>query len=161
MISPFVLIRLPIELGHAVFFAALYVIAGAVESTGALESLASNILDGSGGNTFLIAVALLLVGLFLTAFLSAGPSTVILIPLALSLGTAIPGNVEWWALSLGVLAGSSCTPIGATAGPVMMSIYERETGKRFSILSFLRIGVPSAAVFSILSLVYLYVLLGF
>jgi Na+/H+ antiporter NhaD/arsenite permease-like protein len=69
----------------------------------------------------------------------------------------------WWSLSLGVLAGSSATILGATAGPVAASLVENFSSKYQLGLSggntitfgqFARIGMPVMLLFLSVSSVY-------
>ena len=43
---------------------------------------------------------------------------------------------------MGVFIRSSVTHIGATAGPVALSIYKRETNKTFSSIDYLKYSIP-------------------
>lgn len=143
-----------------VWFASLFIISGALKSTNLLQNLASYLSNNYASSPILISSCILFVSALSTSFLSAGPSAALLLPLALELSKIPSLNPTiWWVLSLGILAGSSSTPIGATAGPVTMSRYEEfysKEGRKFSFLSFLKIGIPCAALFLLLSFLYIY-----
>ncbi len=142
-----------IDFSVLLWFLSLFIIAGAFAP--AMSGLGSA-LSGATTEPFPLCVALIVIGTLLTAFLSAGPTTVLLMPLALALDAHIPGNFAFWSLSLGVLAGSSATPIGATAGPVMMAYFERFYKRAYSWKTFLKISIPIVVIFNACSIVYVY-----
>lgn len=92
------------------------------------------------------------VGIF-TSILSAGPSTLTFIQFADTINQYLPGKLAFWALSLGVLPGSSASTLGATAGPVAAGIYEKIHGP-FSLTRFWKIGYPIMFFYLILSSIY-------
>jgi Na+/H+ antiporter NhaD/arsenite permease-like protein len=96
----------------------------------------------------------------LTCILSAGPTTALVIHVLLAGfgGHGVPEPV-WWALSLGVCAGSSATLTGATAGPVAASLLERH-GCELSFNRFARTGLPLMFTFLLVSSCYLAAVLG-
>lgn len=140
-----------IDFSVLVWFLALFIIAGAYEHS--IQNLGSSMVD-SINSPLLMCVMIIVIGTFVTAFLSAGPTTVLLIPLALMLNEFIPNNFAFWSLSLGILAGSSATPIGATAGPVVISHFERFYNKKFSWKEFLKISIPIALALNIFAILY-------
>jgi len=138
-------------------FALLFLLAGVVKDLG-LTQIAINKM------TSLPQVASLLAMMWTTGIstgiLSAGPSTLTFLPLAEAVNTNVPGNLAFWALSLGVLAGSSASALGATAGPVAAGIYERFFAgykRTFSFLRFLKIGVPIMLSYLVLSTFYIFI----
>ena len=91
----------------------------------------------------------------LTCLFNAGPITALLLPLLVA--GFEPNGVDeavWWALSLGVCAGSCATLTGATAGPVAASLLE-EHGVTLTFGRFARTGVPVMFAFLIVSSCYL------
>jgi len=64
--------------------------------------------------------------------MNAGPATALFLPVVLSFKSAAPDNLYWWALSLGVCAGSSGTLAGATAGSVTATMIDRFIKKQKS-----------------------------
>ncbi len=144
-----------IDLSVLFLFIALFTITGAVQSTGLFDYFESYLLKSSS-SPLIPALFLLWVSAVVTAFLSAGPSTALFVPLTMSLGAIIPDNINWWALSLGVLAGSSATLIGATAGPVTMLFFEKTVKDRFTFWDFSRRGIPVALSFLAISSLYIW-----
>ena len=147
------------------FFVGLFIVVGSLEACGLLQYIAKGIAFLSFGKPWLLCLVLMWTAAFLTAFLSAGPTTAFFFPVVLGIGMAAPQNVIWWALSLGVLAGSSATVVGATAGPVAVSLVEKfgsdyrpdlKAESRITYRQFASIGVPM--MFMILAVSSIYVL---
>lgn len=144
-----------LDLSVLVFFGALFVIVGGLRESGLFE-LVSDSMREYVEDPIYITLLLMYFAAMITALFSAGPTTAGLIPIAVSLEGVVPGNAIWWSLSLGVLAGSSATLIGATAGPIMASLYEKETNDTFSIAYFCRLGIPALFVFLVLGSLYMF-----
>lgn len=151
--------------GDILFFSFLFVLVGAVDASGLLNFVGYFIADFCAGSTLAVALLLMWIAAFVTCFLSAGPTTAIFIPIVMSLGIASPHNLFWWALSLGVCAGSSATITGATAGPVALSKFEDFLQKNNSadslsvqeLLTFkeyAKVGIPLAIFFLVISSIY-------
>ena len=94
-------------------------------------------------------------------FLNAGPSTVFFIPIVLHTQLTATSDITWWALSLGVLAGSSATILGATAGIVTQtmlderSVQEKGAQERLTYLNYSSRGIPIALMFLVISSLYI------
>ncbi|MBF0257396.1 MAG: hypothetical protein HQK62_00930 [Desulfamplus sp.] len=125
------------------------------------------IMTISMGKPLLCCMVVMWVAAFLTAFLSAGPTTALFFPIVAGIGTMPPHHIIWWSLSLGVLAGSSATVIGATAGPVATTLVENFNLKNspgmkirqsFTFRQFSGIGIPIAFIFLIISNIYILLL---
>lgn len=149
------------------FFAALFVMVGALDSSGVLSVVSESVKFISRGNLLIQALLILWVSAFLTAFLNAGPATALFIPIIFRFGMSYPHNYIWWALSLGVLAGSSSTLTGATAGAVtvtLMEDYKDSTkgknvlGRVLSFRTYAEVGVPIMFLFLFISTAYIVVL---
>ncbi len=107
--------------GDILFFLGLFIMVGGLKAGGVLDGVSWLITTLGGGDSTLELLALMGVAGGLTLFMNAGPSTAFFIPVAGEMSAYIPGPVVWWALSLGVLAGSSAALTGATAGSVAAS----------------------------------------
>lgn len=151
---------LKVDVQSALFIACLFVFAGAIQATGALDRAAKAVLEATGGNPYYLSAAIIALASLLTAVFSAGPTTAALIPAAEAMKGALPGHMIWWCLSLGVLAGSSATLLSATAGPVAANILKLRSGVDLSFGDFLRLGWKAAASFSVLSIAYIWLRLG-
>lgn len=148
------------------FFASLFVMVGAVDASGVISVVSGCIKSVSGGNLLFQALLILWISAFLTAFLNAGPATALFIPIIFRFGMSYPNNYIWWALSLGVLAGSCSTLTGATAGAVTVTLMEdykdsgqgNVLGRTLSFRTYAEVGVPIMFLFLFISTVYIVIL---
>ena len=147
--------------GDLLFFLGLFIMVGGLQAAGVLEGLHSLIVAIDGGSPIWSLLILMWVAAIITTFFNAGPTTALLSPVAVALSKDLPGSTAlWWALSLGVLAGSSASLSGATAGPIVASQIAHYCGS--SPLDFRRYsqwGIPMAAIFLGISTLYI-VLIG-
>jgi Na+/H+ antiporter NhaD/arsenite permease-like protein len=153
-----------IPFNDIVFFAGLFIVVGGLEATCLLEYISKGIIFLSFGKVWLLSLVVMWSAAFITAFLSAGPTTALLIPVEMGLGMQPPHHIIWWALSLGVLAGASASIVGATAGPVSISLIENYSkkynmslvgGNTLTSAQFSRIGLPVMFTFLAFSTVYI------
>ncbi|MHC4293972.1 MAG: SLC13 family permease [Planctomycetota bacterium] len=119
-----------VQIKDILFFSGLFVLAGAAEASGALNYMTEFLVHLSFGNVLILSLLLMWVGALVTCFLNAGPTTALFLPVVLSFQGAAPHNLYWWALSLGVCAGSSGTLAGATAGSVTATMLDKFVKKR-------------------------------
>jgi len=163
------------------FFSGLFILVGAVEASGLLEWFGRLIVRLSFGNVLVRCLLVMWLAGIVTAFLNAGPTTALFLPLVMNFKMSSPHYLYFWALSLGVLAGSSATLTGATAGSVSSNMLDEflstqmdekkdfpksANGKTYfnpseiydaSCLSFReysKIGIPVALIFLIVSSIY-------
>jgi len=137
------LIEKDIEWPTLMFFIFLFIIVGAVESSGLLALVADWILDLSAGN-FVVACSLILwVAAIMSAFVDNIPFTATMLPIVAYLSGVIPGaeNTLWWALALGACFGGNGTIIGASANVVTMGIAESR-GYHISFIGFMKTAFP-------------------
>ncbi|MEO5345513.1 MAG: SLC13 family permease [Magnetococcus sp. YQC-9] len=154
--------------GDLLFFLGLFVMVGGLQAAGVLE-LFRAVIETLGGNqtTTTLVVVMWLAGI-VTPLFNAGPTTALLVPVIQGMRGDFPGDAIWWALSLGVLAGSSATLSGATAGPVVASTmaryakeWPRERMNAADVLDFhgyLHWGIPVSLLFLMISTVYITVI---
>lgn len=150
-----------------IFFAGLFVLVGALDAAHVLDGLSWVIDTLSFGYDLPRLLVLMWIAAFAAAFLNAGAATAFLIPIADEMYRSTFDISVWWALSLGILAGSSATVIGATAGSLATSQLERfvvahpelrvytAPGKGLDFQGYLRWGLPLAGVFLGVSTVYI------
>jgi Na+/H+ antiporter NhaD/arsenite permease-like protein len=129
------------------FFSALFVIVGGVESSGLLALVGSGITTVSGDPEMLLTTCVLLmwVAALLSAIVDNIPFTVTMIPIVLSLETqGMNVTPLWWALALGVGLGGNGSHIGATANIICVAESERceIPEARITALLWLRKGLP-------------------
>ena len=150
-----------------IFFAALFVMVGGLVAAGALEGLFNMIQSVGNGERVQTMLTLMWTAAFLTIFLNAGATTALFVPVVSGLDIAMVDSTVWWALSLGVLAGSSAALTGATAGPLTASYMERfvethpesrahlDSGQVLDFKGYLTWGLPMMGMFLLLSSFYI------
>jgi Na+/H+ antiporter NhaD/arsenite permease-like protein len=129
-----------IEWATLFFFAALFVMVGALEATGAIDEVANAIKDVTNDNR-----AAELIGTTWIAGIGSGivdniPFTTAMIPVVESLNDQ-NDDAYWWALSLGACFGGNMTVIAAAANVAASGLAER-AGRPIGFLAFLRVGLP-------------------
>ena len=137
------LIEKDIEWPTLMFFIFLFIIVGAVESSGLLALIADWILDLSAGNFVMACSLILWVAAIMSAFVDNIPFTATMLPIVAYLSSVIPGaeNTLWWALALGACFGGNGTIIGASANVVTMGIAESR-GYKISFIGFMKTAFP-------------------
>ncbi|MDX1981511.1 MAG: ArsB/NhaD family transporter [Bryobacteraceae bacterium] len=112
-----------------IFFVGLFILVHGLESAGVIGSMAKALLDATGGDLKVTAIAVLWGSAFLSAFIDNIPFVATMIPLIKSLGPAMGGEQAlmplWWSLSLGACLGGNGTLIGASANLVVAGMAER------------------------------------
>jgi Na+/H+ antiporter NhaD/arsenite permease-like protein len=134
------------ELSVLLFFGSLFVIVGGLEHAGVLEELAKLLTSGAADNVLMTAIIILWASAFLSAIVDNIPLTVAMIPIITYLGTqGIPTDILWWALVFGVGFGGNGSPIGSSAGVIVMAKSEK-TEHPISFLSWMKQGLPTMIV---------------
>lgn len=131
-----------VEWSVLIFFAALFVMVGGLESAGVLHMLSGLILQL--GNTYpvLLGILILWVVAILSAVVDNVPITIALIPVILELGDADVAIAPlWWALAFGAGFGGNATIIGSTANVVIASLSEKTRSPITGAL-WIKIGLP-------------------
>ena len=124
-----------------------FVLSLAVESSGAHRRLALGMVRAIGGGSgravlwgFMIAAAAL------SMWISNSATTLLLLPVALAVLADYRDSRLAAPLILGIAYAASIgglgTPVGTPPNLVFMSVYEETTGKAFSFLEWMMIGVP-------------------
>ena len=135
-----------IEWAVLLFFAALFVAVGGVESSGLLGLLAGQISSLANQNLLLTAIILLWFSALASAVIDNIPFTIIMIPLIQQLGdSGLHVAPLWWALALGAGFGGNGTPIGSTANVLVVSISEK-TRAPITTAIWTRTGLPAMIV---------------
>lgn len=131
------------ELSVLLFFASLFVIVGGLEYSGVLEKAAHFITSGAESNIVITALIILWTSAILSAIVDNIPLTVAMIPIIGYLSTqGIPVDLLWWALAFGVGFGGNGSPIGSTAGVIVVAKSEK-TGNPISFVDWMKQGVPT------------------
>ena len=150
-------ILMEVEWKTIFFFSGLFVMVGGIVKTGVISMLAKWVLDITGGDLFLTAMAILWVSAIASAFIDNIPFVATMIPLILQMGSMSGIDVFplWWALSLGACLGGNGTVIGASANVVAIGIAERE-GYRITFGSYFKIGFPIMLITILICTAYIY-----
>ena len=139
-----------VEWPTLLFFCGLFIIVGGVELSGALELLAHNILEITGGDLGTTLFAVVMSSAFASAFVDNIPFTATMIPIIENI-SADPSfsntlaeytyNPLWYALAFGADLGGNGTLIGASANLVAIAVAEK-FGYRIFFREFLIKGMP-------------------
>jgi len=129
------------ELSVLLFFASLFIIVGGMEETGVL-AIVGELITGSATSNFLMtAIVILWVSAVMSAIVDNIPFTVAMIPIIGYLAASgMPVDLLWWALVFGVGFGGNGTPIGSSAGVIVMSKSE-ETDEPITFKSWMKSGL--------------------
>jgi len=147
--QPYVALR-HVEWPTLLFFCGLFVIVTGVEVSGALELLAHNILEITGGELGATMFSITIVSAFASAFVDNIPFTATMIPIieSISVDPTFADNLStfsynplWYALAFGADLGGNGTLIGASANLVAIAIAEK-FGYRIFFREFLIKGMP-------------------
>ncbi|HEY0663642.1 MAG TPA: ArsB/NhaD family transporter [Thiobacillaceae bacterium] len=126
------------------FFVGLFVVVAGIEKAGALELLASRIVDWTGGDFTITAYVILWVSAVLSAVVDNIPFVATMIPVIQSMGgvfTPEQINTLWWSLALGACLGGNGTLVGASANLVVAGFAER-AGQPIRFLPFMLMAFP-------------------
>jgi Na+/H+ antiporter NhaD/arsenite permease-like protein len=131
-----------VEWSILLFFAALFVAVGGLESSGLLNWLAEPITAMASQRLLLTGVVLIWVSALLSAAVDNVPFTIVMIPIILDLGaTGVNITPLWWALALGAGFGGNGTPIGSTANVITITVSEK-TASPITSRIWLKTGLP-------------------
>lgn len=138
------------------FFAALFILVGALEDIGVIRYLANGLLDLTDGNPLVTGMIILWGSAIASAFLDNIPFVATMIPLIKDMGEIGGMNIGplWWALSLGACLGGNGTVIGATANVVASGLLEKY-GHKISFKDYMKLGFPLMLLSVAISTVYL------
>lgn len=129
-----------LELSVLVFFAALFVIVGGLEFSGALDIVAEMLVSGADNNIVMTAIIVLWISAVLSALVDNIPFTVAMIPVIAALqAKGVDVNILWWALVFGVGFGGNGSPIGSTANVIVVSKSE-QTDTPITLKGWMRSG---------------------
>ncbi len=141
------------------FFIGLFVVVHGVEHAGLLELLARKILDMTGGEITITAMAILWVSAVASAVVDNIPFVATMIPLIKSMAPALGGAEQlmplWWSLALGACLGGNGSLVGASANLIVAGMAER-AGHPIKFLPFMLLAFPMMIGSIVIASVYLY-----
>ncbi len=149
-------VLLEVEWKTIFFFSGLFILVGGIEETGVISMMANGVIELTGGDLFLTALAILWVSAIASAFIDNIPFVATMIPLIIQMGEMTDMNIMplWWALSLGACLGGNGTAIGASANVVAIGMAERE-GYRITFGSYFKIAFPVMLITIVIATVYI------
>jgi Na+/H+ antiporter NhaD/arsenite permease-like protein len=140
------------------FFIGLFVVVAGIEKAGALEFMAHQIVEWTGGDFTVTAYVILWVSAVLSAVVDNIPFVATMIPVIQSMeGVFTPQQIEtlWWSLALGACLGGNGTLVGASANLVVAGFAER-AGQPIRFLPFMLMAFPLMLGSIVVSSVYLW-----
>jgi len=141
------------------FFIGLFIVVYGVETAGILELLAERVLDLTGGDRGVTAVAILWVSAVASAIVDNIPFVATMIPLIESMSADFGGDEQlmplWWSLALGACLGGNGSLVGASANLIVAGFAER-SGQPIRFLPFMLMAFPLMLVSIVISTVYVY-----
>lgn len=144
-----------IEWDTLFFLIGLFMITYAMREVGVIGYI-TKVLASIKSPYFILTTLVWLSGLG-SMFLSAVPTTTVMVPVVQSLAHTAIGSTAWWALSLGVSFGANGTAIGAAVNIVGLSLLKKYSNKVVSFKDFAKRTMPATVL--MLSLINLYMIL--
>jgi Na+/H+ antiporter NhaD/arsenite permease-like protein len=123
------------------FFMGLFVLVGALETTGAIAHVASAIADVTAGDRSAELLGIAWASAAGSAVVDNIPFTAAMIPVVESLQGRAGDDAYWWALSLGACFGGNATIIAAAANVAAAGLAAR-AGRPIGFVAFMRVGLP-------------------
>ncbi|MCB9798869.1 ArsB/NhaD family transporter [Candidatus Nomurabacteria bacterium] len=125
------------------FFIGLFVLVAGIEHVGIISSLASNLMEATGGDLKLTAIVMLWGSAILSAIVDNVPFVATMIPFIKDIGSLTGADVTvlWWVLALGADIGGNATLIGASSNLVVRGIAEKE-GECIHFFRYMKVAMP-------------------
>jgi Na+/H+ antiporter NhaD/arsenite permease-like protein len=141
------------------FFIGLFIVVYGLETTGLLEMLAHRVIDLTGGDLAVTAIAIMWVSAVASAVVDNIPFVATMIPLIENMTETFGGTEQlmpvWWSLALGSCLGGNGSLIGASANLIVAGFAER-AGQQIRFLPFMLAAFPLMLMSILISSVYLY-----
>jgi Na+/H+ antiporter NhaD/arsenite permease-like protein len=145
-----------VEWGTLVFFAALFIMVGALVNVGALKMVADAIGAFVGNDGALAAGAIVLVSALASGVVDNIPYVTSMAPVVQQLNdtiTTISNDGLWWALAFGADFGGNMTIVGASANVVAVGL-AYASGYKITFWQFAKYGIPVTVVSTAMALPY-------
>lgn len=145
-----------VEWGTLVFFAALFIMVGALVNVGALKVVADAIGAFVGDDGALAAGAIVLVSSLASGIVDNIPYVTSMAPVVQQLNdtiSSISNDGLWWALAFGADFGGNMTIVGASANVVAVGL-AYASGHKISFWQFAKYGIPVTVVSTAMALPY-------
>jgi Na+/H+ antiporter NhaD/arsenite permease-like protein len=145
-----------VEWGTLVFFAALFIMVGALVNVGALKMVADAIGAYVGNDGALAAGAIVVVSALASGIVDNIPYVTSMAPVVQQLNetiTTISNDGLWWALAFGADFGGNMTIVGASANVVAVGL-AYASGYKITFWQFAKYGIPVTVVSTAMALPY-------
>lgn len=145
-----------VEWGTLVFFAALFIMVGALVNVGALKVVADAIGNYVGDNGALAAGAIVIVSALASGIVDNIPYVTSMTPVVHQLNDSIASITNdglWWALAFGADFGGNMTIVGASANVVAVGL-AYASGHKITFWQFAKYGIPVTVVSTAMALPY-------
>lgn len=141
------------------FFIGLFITVKGIEEAGVLQVLADLVIDYTGGDMTITALAILWVSAIASAVVDNIPFVATMIPVIKSMAPTFGGAENlmplWWSLALGACLGGNGSLVGASANLIIAGFAER-AGHRIRFLPFMLMAFPMMLLSIVISSFYLY-----
>jgi Na+/H+ antiporter NhaD/arsenite permease-like protein len=141
------------------FFIGLFIVVYGIETTGLLEMLAHKVVDLTGGDRAVTAIAIMWVSAVASAIVDNIPFVATMIPLIESMAGSFGGADQlmpiWWSLALGSCLGGNGSLVGASANLIVAGFAER-SGQAIRFLPFMLMAFPLMLLSILVSSIYVY-----
>jgi Na+/H+ antiporter NhaD/arsenite permease-like protein len=135
------------------FFIGLFVMVGALETTGAVQQIADGIASVTQGNRTAELLGISSVSAVASGLVDNIPFTATMIPVVEQLNPR-GEDAYWWSLALGACFGGNFTLIAAAANVAAAGMAER-AGTPIGFLTFLKVGIPATLVSMLVANLYI------
>jgi Na+/H+ antiporter NhaD/arsenite permease-like protein len=145
-----------VEWGTLVFFAALFIMVGALVNVGALKIVADAIGSFVGDDGALAAGAIVIVSALASGIVDNIPYVTSMAPVVQQLNdsiSTITNDGLWWALAFGADFGGNMTIVGASANVVAVGL-AYASGYKITFWQFAKYGIPVTVVSTAMALPY-------
>ena len=150
-------IALGIDWETIAFLIGIFIVVGAISSTGLLSDFAALLGSIVNGNVLAGFVAILAISVLLSGFIDNVPYIITMLPVAatLAMGMGIHPELYMFALLIGSCLGGNLTPFGASANIVAVGLLKKHE-RTISFAEWLKIGVPFTLVTTITASIFLW-----
>lgn len=146
-----------VEWSTLLFFIGLFIVVGGVDSVGLLSDFGEKMAEIAGGSQTAAAMLILWPSALFSSLVNQIPYTTAMIPIVRQMGMEVgqPGNVLWWALSLGACLGANLTMVAAAAN-VLVADLAAKSGQPIRFWEFFRYGAVVTFASILVSSVYIW-----
>jgi Na+/H+ antiporter NhaD/arsenite permease-like protein len=148
-------VLLEVEWPTLFFFIGLFMLVAGVIEIGLIDSIATWIVNLTGGVLVLSTNFVLWVSAVLSGIVDNIPYTATMIPVVTELSAPHGSQAIWWALAAGADLGGNATIIGASANVILVALAERE-GHPITFGMFLRYSIPVTLGSMLVSTIYIW-----